>query len=855
MNTNRSRPSDGPGRRPKPLLKRAPWQVVLPLLVVGISGLLALPAHAQWDSETIQVRRYTVLSSTLCREEFGNLMNDGSFRALVPMTFTMAEKDRPALEAISGKVVWDDIQFNAYKSFGFIPTWVRSEQRYNLFFQNLVVVCIEGKCDPNAPAVFSTSPLPEALGDQPYTFQFEGIAGRRPYSWSIADGALPGGMALEPDGMLRGTAAFDGSHLIRVRLTDAVGRTHEKDFLLNVTRPRLANLRPYKPSGWSDSIVVATVADSKIDSRPLLSTDPLFISWGVQNSGNAPVTFAFRTSLYLNDELLHTWRTSDLPESSYATVLNHVISALRPGAHKLTLVADSQNEIEESSEFDNRYDKWIVVSDASPDGWIPPAEEVDYPELEVVHSGARKLILITHGWQKYTSESNLAWVDYMSSAILEQMEHLPASSWYVGTIKWLRHAKSISPTFALDRAGQLGRHLGEALSTQDWEHVHLIAHSAGANLIDSAATVLKAKSPGTTIHLTFLDPFEGAGKQYRAVYGRNADWAENYFSRSIDTDFLGIEYTESLLTHAYNVDVTALDSGRKLVGVYSAEHGFEVCYETFSTHSWPYVFYTKTITTDWPEAEGHGFSLSMAGGGWDYAMSALADPNLPPRHLGGAELHCEQLRSEPELASVPIDATQSTVDVSQTGIVQVFAGAEGFDLMTASPAWIKLRVSNPVAARYLQFHAYRQGSDQDGVVGIYWGQNLIGLIDLEYVEPGVLLYTFEMPPLSLEEDAILSFRLDATSDRRASLAVVAPTILATQQTQVESPRLTLTTDQNGLALGFNARLQRTYLIEESDDLKVWHPWGIALDGVEKVPITRGDVESVQKRMFRIVAGE
>ncbi len=141
----------------------------------------------------------------------------------------------------------------------------------------------------------------------------------------------------------------------------------DKTFTVNQsagTAEPLANLTPYRPSGWSDKIVVSTVAGSTTDSPSLLPTDPLYVSWFAINVGNAsaPSWPAYFFDLYLDGVHLAGWYADfALNPGEYLGVPDFVVGPLSSGAHTLRLVCDSTNVVAESNEADNEYTKTIMV--------------------------------------------------------------------------------------------------------------------------------------------------------------------------------------------------------------------------------------------------------------------------------------------------------------------------------------------------------------------------------------------------------------------------------------------------------------------------------------------------------------
>ena len=72
------------------------------------------------------------------------------------------------------------------------------------------------------------------------------------------------------------------------------------------------NLRPVRPSDWSDAIVVSTQPETTVDSTLLTTIDTLYIDWAVGNSGAAATEGAFRVSLLVDGTLRESWTRSPL---------------------------------------------------------------------------------------------------------------------------------------------------------------------------------------------------------------------------------------------------------------------------------------------------------------------------------------------------------------------------------------------------------------------------------------------------------------------------------------------------------------------------------------------------------------
>lgn len=149
---------------------------------------------------------------------------------------------------------------------------------------------------------------------------------------------------------------------------------------------------------------------------------------------------------------------------------------------------------------------------------------------------------------------------------------------------WAPHANTFLR--AASRGTRVGQRLGERLgaSSPALARVHLVAHSAGAYLLDPLCEGLRAaRSTGAQapeIAMTFLDPIGIHGiwetSWGASNLGRCADFAEAFLN--LDD---AVRATNELLTRAWNVDVTRAP-GR---GAFSG-----------SGHVWPVKYYAEALS-------------------------------------------------------------------------------------------------------------------------------------------------------------------------------------------------------------------------------------------------------------------
>ncbi|MGD9732351.1 MAG: C13 family peptidase [Desulfamplus sp.] len=138
------------------------------------------------------------------------------------------------------------------------------------------------------------------------------------------------------------------------------------------------NLTPYKPSGWSDKIVVSNSTGTNTDMDVIYITDEIYINFAFINDSDVNISSKFNIALYVDEKLVESWTYVRIVESNYYVSLkDYNIGVLNEGEHTIKLVVDSTGLLDESDETDNTYIKYITVSSGEkpnlkpykPPGW------------------------------------------------------------------------------------------------------------------------------------------------------------------------------------------------------------------------------------------------------------------------------------------------------------------------------------------------------------------------------------------------------------------------------------------------------------------------------------------------------
>ena len=122
------------------------------------------------------------------------------------------------------------------------------------------------------------------------------------------------------------------------------------------------NLRPFRPVGWSDAIVVSNGQEDNVDTPGLKAADRIYVDFAIVNDGGSSLTESFRIELYVDGHLRESFEVEPpLHPRSYRFLEDFVIRRLAPGSHTLRIVADAGETVSESNESDNDYTRTIIV--------------------------------------------------------------------------------------------------------------------------------------------------------------------------------------------------------------------------------------------------------------------------------------------------------------------------------------------------------------------------------------------------------------------------------------------------------------------------------------------------------------
>ena len=347
-----------------------------------------------------------------------------------------------------------------------------------------------------------------------------------------------------------------------------------------------------------------------------------------------------------------------------------------------------------------------------------------------------------------------------------------------------------TPNEAYNNARAEGEALGAFLKRHNYSTVHLIAHSAGANLIDVAKNFLNGSDnmykDSYDIHMTLLDAYDAKatlvnGLQF-SEYGKDADWVDSY----TDTRILvpGLDKTRLTMPYAFNVDVTPWDH-RNLpdlpqpIGNFPIDSARAIALTLDSTvkkHAWPIDLYLdKTFEDNSVEL---GYQLSRES----------TNPFPPPtRQIGTL---CTLVDNSNQDALLECEYVQSTLDhpgfktlknansilegfsKSETGtsvlVINKDNQLETIQLLSGSPVWVDTTLDISELSNTLQFD-YVFENNAEGYLTVFIDGKPIVSID-ERLRLSGIVYTEEVYIGIIEPGRhSLSFRIDTFSTDQSRL--------------------------------------------------------------------------------------
>ncbi len=123
------------------------------------------------------------------------------------------------------------------------------------------------------------------------------------------------------------------------------------------------NITPHQPGDWGDKIVVSPVTNTHADGS-LFAGQTSYVDYAYVNNGSANATETFYVELYVNTTQVRRASIAGLQVGYYG--YKHDFEYVFPtaGTYTVKLIADADENVTESNEGDNQYQRSVSVSGA-----------------------------------------------------------------------------------------------------------------------------------------------------------------------------------------------------------------------------------------------------------------------------------------------------------------------------------------------------------------------------------------------------------------------------------------------------------------------------------------------------------
>ena len=162
----------------------------------------------------------------------------------------------------------------------------------------------------------TTSQLPGGFVSGAYASTLTATGGSTPYTWNLASGALPNGLALNAAGTISGTPSVAGSFPFTVQVKDAAAQSASRNFFINVVLPvpTVAISSPTSGASLSGTVnVTGTASDTVSLTSVQVSVDNGTFS---NASGTNNWSFSLNTSSLSNGPHTLTAEVTDVAGST-----------------------------------------------------------------------------------------------------------------------------------------------------------------------------------------------------------------------------------------------------------------------------------------------------------------------------------------------------------------------------------------------------------------------------------------------------------------------------------------------------------------------------------------------------------
>jgi hypothetical protein len=415
---------------------------------------------------------------------------------------------------------------------------------------------------------------------------------------------------------------------------------------------------------------------------------------------------------------------------------------------------------------------------------------------ETLHNDRDNIVIGVHGWTSYPGlwwrDGSNSWNEPGMASALTTALGANASNWDVWGLDWTEGAAGTGgyPSTTNEINAQLqGQYIAKEVISGNYKFVHLMGHSLGARVIETAANIIKQVRPSITVQTTFFDAYQPY--QWGLVFGSSADYADQYYTT---LDVFSGNLTAGKFPNALNVNMDAFVQPRPADYNFSTDNTLN---DEYWQHNSPHFWYKATVQApNNASYGGFGFALSKeSGNAW---------PPKNPKYAVGQDLTLNADGSISAQATLPkvstVAANAVSVKIQTSGItgsantitdpVANTVIINAYDSTTATPVGyvnFTLHLAKPV--NYFQFnYKWLDLIDGDGrlTFNVYhagtgffdpeytqllWATDSVNGFDATTLSTGKIIWTGSNGASLAAGDYELRFRLDDLDGTQTSIQI------------------------------------------------------------------------------------
>ena len=169
---------------------------------------------------------------------------EGNANQAVAVTITGTNFVSGSRVRISGDYATNVVLVNSSKITATLPAMAAGVYAIEVVNPDNSVATLNNAFTYLALLTVSTTTLPSATVSKAYSTALDAVGGETPYTWSIAAGGLPSGIALTSGGVISGSPTKAGSYSLTAQVKDATGATAKQALTLAVASPSTSGTPP-----------------------------------------------------------------------------------------------------------------------------------------------------------------------------------------------------------------------------------------------------------------------------------------------------------------------------------------------------------------------------------------------------------------------------------------------------------------------------------------------------------------------------------------------------------------------------------------------------------------------------------